>query len=212
MRAFQNKSTPPHGTRVSFLAVALHRETSSIVSLLVVMKRRQGVHAKARNEQSSRKTLRTQRRADLAVTGASAVGCKCRSAGWRGRLQGIDPQGKALPQAQTASQHLPPDPIRSRSRGEGRGSPARRRLHVLLLCLGQMLQPLVYLLGRHGLGRLLTRRVRPPRYQQNTRNGRLRNATEEAGRGAYGKRRTQTSCGEAGMTEMGGMKGRRGRS
>lgn len=206
MRVFQNKSTPPHGTRVSFLAVALHRETSST----------SGCHEEETRcpRQSPQRAEQSQNPEDpdLAVTGASAVGYKCRSAGWRGRLQGIDPQGKAVPQAQTASQHLPPDPIRSRSRGEGRGSPARRRLHVLLLCLGQMLQPLVYLLGRHGLGRLLTRRVRPPRYQQNTRNGRLRNATEEAGRGAYGKRRTQTSCGEAGMTEMGGMKGRRGRS
>lgn len=207
MRVFQNKSTPPHGTRVSFLAVALHRETSS-TSGCHEEETRCPRQSPQRAEQSQ--TLRTQRRADLAVTGASAVGCKCRSAGWRGRLQGIDPQGKALPQAQTASQHLPPVPLARK--GEGRGSPARRRLHVLLLCLGQMLQPLVYLLGRHGLGRLLTRRVRPPRYQQNTRNGRLRNATEEAGKGAYGKRRTQTSCGEAGMAEMGGMKGRRGRS
>lgn len=91
MRAFQNKSTPPHGTRVSFLAVALHRETSSIVSLLVVMKRRQGVHAKARNEQSSRKTLRTQtwlsqgRLLSATNAGAQAGAADCRGLTHKGR-------------------------------------------------------------------------------------------------------------------------------
>lgn len=105
-------------------------------------------------------TLRTRRRADRAVTGASAANAAAQ-AGTAGRLQGIDPQGKAPPQVQTPSQ--PSLPISPCAR-----PPARRRLHVLLLRLGQMLQPLVDLLGCHRFGHLLTRRVRPPRSQQKT--------------------------------------------
>lgn len=103
MRGFQNQSTPPHGTRVSFLAVALHRETPSIMSLLAVMKRRQGVHAKARNEQS-RAAANPEDPAPGRPGCHRGVCCKRRGACCHGRLQGIDPQGKAPPQAQTPSQ------------------------------------------------------------------------------------------------------------
>lgn len=156
--------------------------------------------ATSRAEQQQ--TLRTRRRADLDVTGASAANAAVHAV--TADCRGLTHKGRHRPKRR--HHHSPASlPISRRAR-----PPAGRRLHVLLLCLGQMLQPLVDLLGCHRLGRLLTRRVKPPRSQQKHPERRRGNASEEAGKGDYGKRRTQTSCGKA-VPEMGGMNARRGR-
>lgn len=47
------------------------------------------------------------------------VCCKCRGAGWHGRLQEVDPQGKAPPRERTRSRPSLPISPRARLRGAG---------------------------------------------------------------------------------------------
>lgn len=134
-------------------------------------------------EQGRPQTLGNPRRADVVCDAGTC--CRCRGAGPHRRLQGIDPQGTAPPRDADSITALPPDPPTRTAKGPG--SLDQRRLHVLLLRLRQMLQPLVYLLGCHGLGHLLTRRAKTPSDPQTSgasawecrrgsREGRLREA------------------------------------
>lgn len=130
------------------------------------MKRKQGGHPWACNYSTSRAATNPREQAPGRRVCDAGTCSRCRGAGPHRRLQGIDPQGTAPLRDADSITALPPDPpVRT---AKGRGSLAQRRLHVLLLCLRQMLQPLVYLLGCHGLGHLLMRRAKPPSAPQSS--------------------------------------------
>lgn len=124
------------------------------------MKRKQGGHHWARNYSTSRAAANPREPAPGRRVCDTGTCCRCRGTGPHRRLQGIDPQGTAPPRDADSITALPPDPPARTAKGHG--LLAQLRIHVLFLCLRQMLQPLVYLLGCHGLGHLLTRRAKPP--------------------------------------------------